>query len=201
MPTTATAPLGAGSSTEAKLALAWQSLRVDIAAARFRVWVNSLGGHPALPRLARYLVYRAAGLDVRTANIYPGCVFIARHVSIGSGTFVNRGCTLEGAGPLIIGEDCQIAMEAMLLTSTHPWNEDGTFARSPENLTTRIGDRCWIGARAIVLPGVTVGDGCVVGAGSVVNADCEPGHLYAGVPARKIRPLDRRSEKKVARGA
>jgi maltose O-acetyltransferase len=169
--------------------LAWRSLKQDLAAARFRLWVNNLGGHAALPRVLRYLVYRRAGLDIRTANIYPGCIFVARNVRIGADTFVNRGCLFEGAGPLTIGPECQIAMEAAFLTSTHPWQPDGTFARLPQDLATTVGRRCWIGARAMVLPGVTIGDGCVIAAGSVVTRDCEAGHLYAGVPARKIRRL------------
>jgi maltose O-acetyltransferase len=169
--------------------MAWRSLGQDLTAARFRLWVNILGGHAALPRVLRYLVYRRAGLDIQTANIYPGCVFIARKVSIGPDTFVNRGCLFEGAGQLTIGADCQIAMEAMFLTSTHPFGPDGRFARVPKNLATTVGRRCWIGARAIVLPGVTIGDGCVIAAGAVVTGDCEAGYLYAGVPARKVRPV------------
>jgi len=51
----------------------------------------------------------------------------------------------------------------------------------------RIGDRCWLGARAMILPGVTVGEGTIIGAGAVVNKDCEPGAVYAGVPARRVR--------------
>jgi maltose O-acetyltransferase len=51
----------------------------------------------------------------------------------------------------------------------------------------RIGDRCWIGARATILPGVSIGDGTVVAAGAVVTKDCEPDALYAGVPARRLR--------------
>jgi maltose O-acetyltransferase len=172
-----------------RLRLVVRSLQADLRAAPFRMWVNSIGGHPALPRVARWLVYRIGGLDVRTANVYPGCTFVARNTTIGADTFVNRGCLFEGAGPLRIGADCQIAMEAMFLTSTHPWEEDGRFARRPRNVPTTVGDRCWIGARALVLPGVTVGDGCVIAAGAVVTSDCEPHSLYAGVPARRIRTL------------
>jgi maltose O-acetyltransferase len=170
-------------------ALLIRSLREDVAAAVFRWPVNSVAGSPLVPRAVRFLIYRAAGLDIRTANIYPGCIFVARQVTIGPDTFVNRGCLLEGAARLTIGRDCQIAMGAMFLTSTHPWTPDGSFAHLPQNRPTTVGDRCWIGARAIILPGVTVGDGCVVGAGAVVTRDCEPGYLYAGNPARQIRCL------------
>jgi maltose O-acetyltransferase len=190
-------PEGAATTTSERpgsLRLLGRSLRDDAKAAPWRLWVNSLGGNPALPRVLRWAVYRTGGLDIRTANVYPGCTFVARHVSIGADTFVNRGCLFEGAGPLQIGRDCQIAMEAMFLTSTHPWLPEGGFARRPANLTTTVGDRCWVGARAIVLPGVTVGDDCVIAAGAVVAADCQPGGLYAGVPARRVRTISPRSD-------
>ena len=48
-------------------------------------------------------------------------------------------------------------------------------------------DGCWIGARAVILPGVTIGEGTIIGAGSVVTKDCEPGAVYVGVPARRVR--------------
>ncbi|MGI2292887.1 acyltransferase [Paenibacillus sp. GXUN7292] len=54
-----------------------------------------------------------------------------------------------------------------------------------------IGKGCWIGARATILPGVTVGDGCVIAAGAVVTKDCEPDSLYAGVPAIKIKSIEK----------
>ncbi len=50
----------------------------------------------------------------------------------------------------------------------------------------RIGNRCWIGARAVILKDVVLGDGCVVGAGAVVTGPVAPGAVVAGVPARVI---------------
>ena len=49
-----------------------------------------------------------------------------------------------------------------------------------------VGRDCWIAARAIVLPGVRIGDGSVIAAGAVVNRTCEPGSILAGVPAKVI---------------
>lgn len=54
----------------------------------------------------------------------------------------------------------------------------------------RIGRGAWVGARAVILPGVTVGAGCVVAAGAVVTKDTEPDTLYGGVPARPLRQLE-----------
>jgi maltose O-acetyltransferase len=51
----------------------------------------------------------------------------------------------------------------------------------------RVSDRCWLGARATILPGVTIGEGTIIGAGAVVTKDCKPGAVYVGVPARRLR--------------
>lgn len=51
-------------------------------------------------------------------------------------------------------------------------------------------DGCWLGGNVTVLPGVTIGRGCVIAAGAVVTKSCDPNGLYAGVPARRIRDLD-----------
>ena len=53
-----------------------------------------------------------------------------------------------------------------------------------------IGNRCWIGAKAVILKGVQLGDGCVVAAGAVVTRSVEPGAVVAGVPARPLHPRD-----------
>ena len=61
-------------------------------------------------------------------------------------------------------------------------------SKVPRGRPVKIGDRAWIGARAMILPGVTIGDDVVIGAGSVVARDClEPG-VYVGSPARKVGP-------------
>ncbi len=54
-------------------------------------------------------------------------------------------------------------------------------------LDTRIGENCFIGARSIIMPGVTIGDGCIVGAGSVVTKDVPAGCIVAGNPAKVLK--------------
>lgn len=54
-------------------------------------------------------------------------------------------------------------------------------------LDTRIGENCFVGAKSIVLPGVTIGDGCIVGSGSIVTKDIPAGSIAAGNPAKIIR--------------
>jgi maltose O-acetyltransferase len=97
---------------------------------------------------------------------------------------INFGCLLDGRKFKIkIGSDVSIGPEASILTLGHdPQSPD--FGDRGGNVV--IGDRVWIGYRAIILPGVTIGDGAVVGAGAIVTKDVEPFCIVAGNPARKV---------------
>jgi len=77
----------------------------------------------------------------------------------------------------------------MVITSTHRLGDARRRAGEWEARPVRIEDGCWIGAGAILLPGVAVGEGCVVAAGAVVRESCEPNGLYGGVPARRLEDL------------
>jgi maltose O-acetyltransferase len=114
-----------------------------------------------------------------------GCRFLnGRKVSLGRRNVINFGCLLDGRKFQIrSGDDVSIGPEAAILTLGHdPQSPD--FADRGGDVI--IGDRVWIGYRAIVLPGITIGDGAVVGAGAVVTKDVEPFTVIAGNPARKI---------------
>jgi maltose O-acetyltransferase len=140
------------------------------------------------PLAVRRALLRLGG--VRLGPVTGGlerCWFESEHVSIGAGTWVNACCWFEGHGRITIGRDCLLGPEVMIVTSVHAIGSDGQVAREPSYREVRVGDRCWLGARAMIMPGMTIGAGTVIGAGSVVTKDCEPGAIYAGVPARRIR--------------
>jgi maltose O-acetyltransferase len=140
------------------------------------------------PLAVRRTLLRLGG--VRLGPIVWGlerCWFESEHVSLGAGSMANAGCCFEGHGPITIGHDCFLGPEVMILTSTHEISSDGQVAREPSYRGVCIGDRCWLGARALIMPGVTIGAGTIIGAGAVVTKDCEPGAVYAGVPARRVR--------------
>jgi acetyltransferase-like isoleucine patch superfamily enzyme len=104
-------------------------------------------------------------------------------IRIGNGTYLNRNVEIVSALSVIIGRDCKIARDVIIMdTDQHPL-PDGSLATDP----VTIGDRAWIGARAIVLKGVTIGHDAIVGAGSVVTKDVPPGAIVAGVPARRLK--------------
>lgn len=135
-------------------------------------WVR----HWYLRRILRIQIGR------RTA-VHMGCFFTAKHVTIGNNCVINRHCYIDGRGGIQIGDNVSISPQAYLVSLTHD-PQDSAFAVIPRMV--RIEDCVWIGVRAIVLPGVVLGQGCVVGAGAVVTKNVEPYVIVAGVPARKI---------------
>ncbi len=102
---------------------------------------------------------------------------------LGARSRINRDCCLDVRGSLEIGEDVSISPEVTILTAGHAV-DDPLFR--VETRPVVIEDHVWVGFRAIVMPGVRLGRGCVVAAGSVVTRDVEPCAIVAGVPARKV---------------
>lgn len=113
--------------------------------------------------------------------------------SVGRDVYIADGIMIveELAGPerLVIGDRVSMAPRVMLVLSSHP-NHSRIRPFAP---TARgdiiIEDDAWVGACAVILPGVTVGRGAVVGACSVVTADVPPLTVVAGQPARAVRTL------------
>ncbi len=116
-------------------------------------------------------------------------------LAIGEGTVVNPGARIEAHESIVIGRHCQIAHEAVIFdTNSHSLDAAerrrallGEGGEEVETAPVAIGDDVWIGMRAIVLKGVTIGDGAIVGAGAVLTADVPAGAVFAGNPARRVR--------------
>lgn len=141
-----------------------------------------------LPLAVRRGLLRLAGVEIGAqVTGLKQCGFETKRVSIGDGSFVNVGCWFEGPGRVDIGRNVFLGPQVMFITSVHELDKDGQAARMPVPSQVSIGDRCWLGARATILPGVTIGAGTIIGAGAVVTKDCKPGAVYAGVPAIQIR--------------
>ena len=119
------------------------------------------------------------------SGIQLGCQFLnGRKVYLGQRNVINFGCLFDGRKFTIrTGDDVSIGPEAAILTLGHDPQSPEFADRGGEVV---IGNRVWIGYRAVILPGVKIGDGAVVGAGAVVTKDVEPFTIVAGNPARKI---------------
>lgn len=104
-------------------------------------------------------------------------------LTIGSHSVVNQNCRLDGRGGLFIGNNVSISAEVMLLTADHD-PQSPQFAGRTQPIV--IDDYAWIGTRAMILPGITLGKGSVVAAGALVTKDVAPYAIVAGIPAKKI---------------
>jgi maltose O-acetyltransferase len=153
--------------------------------------LNCLAGSAVVPRGLRLALYRAAGIHTGWANIYPGVRFLGMgRVTICNEVMINIGVTVDNRGSVFIGPRTHVAPEVYLGTSTHALGSRHQRAGRVQSNSIYIGAGVWIGARAVILPGVTIKDGAVIAAGSVVNKDCEANTLYAGVPARSVKFLE-----------
>lgn len=139
----------------------------------------------------RFKIYRLYGIKTDTINIGNGCKFVDgwKDITIGKNVLINYGVLFNGYGQIIIEDDCSIGCEVALITVSHEQGPPKRRAGAPVAGSIRIGRGSWIGARAIILPNVTIGEGCIVAAGAVVTKDCETNGLYAGVPAKRIKDL------------
>lgn len=118
------------------------------------------------------------------SNIHRCCrVYRPSGVIIGNHSAINRDVLLDGRMGLRIGDNVSISEGCMLLTLEHD-PQSATFENRGGAST--IGDRVFLGARSVILPGVTVGEGAVVAAGAVVTRDVPPYTIVGGVPARPI---------------
>ena len=131
-----------------------------------------------------YLKLYLKKLGVRT-GVQMRCRFLnGQRVSLGNYNVINFGCLFDGRKfDIRIGDNVSIGPEATILTLGHDPQSPVFADRGGEVI---IGDRVWIGYRAIILPGVTIGEGAVVAAGAVVTRNVDAFTIVAGVPAKPI---------------
>lgn len=169
-----------------RLGVAWRSLKSDLHRWPFDLIVNVILASPLVPRVVRGLGLRAVGMKIESYDIYPRCAFRSRSLRIGKGSVINHGCHFDNNAAVEIGSGVSVATGVSFVTTGHRLGPSTRRAGELELKPIRVGDGCWIGAGATILPGVCIGDGCIIGAGSVVRADCEPQGLYMGVPAQRV---------------
>ena len=146
----------------------------------------------------RRFVYRALGAEIGKNVVFHFRTEIRgiHRLKIGSGTIIGDNALLDARRGLTIGKNVNIASEVTIHPGGH--NIRDPFFRAPalDSSPVVIGDRVYIGARAMILNGVSIGEGAVLCAGCVVTKDVEPFAIVAGIPAKKIneRPHDLRYE-------
>lgn len=133
----------------------------------------------------RSFIYRLSGVKIgKYSTLHIGARFYEpKNITIGDGTIIGDHATLDGRDRLTIGNHVDMASEVMIYNSKHDINHPDF---DPVSAPVNIGDYVFIGPRAIIMPGVTVGKGAIIAAAAVVTKDVPDFSIVAGVPAKII---------------
>ncbi|HLW00795.1 MAG TPA: acyltransferase [Ktedonobacterales bacterium] len=133
------------------------------------------------------VINRGGEIHVENCAFFPGVrleVLKGGRIFIGNGTYLNRNTEVIAQQDVRIGRDCMIAWDVVIMDTDQHSIDGGPAAAKP----VVIGDRVWIGCRALILKGVHIGDHAVVGAGAIVTHDVPPGGIVTG-PAATLRSV------------
>lgn len=117
-----------------------------------------------------------------------------KYTHFGSNVYANFNLTLVDDTDIFVGDNVMFGPNVVIATAGHPVDPPLREKVAQFNIPVRIGRNVWIGAGAIVLPGVTIGDNAVVGAGSVVTKDIPPNVVAVGNPCRVLREINDRDK-------
>lgn len=169
----------------------YDALDPDLVAARNRAQATLIefNGEPDADRRAGLIAGLLGSIGEASVIVPPFFCDYGANIEVGADCFINANAVLLDGAEIIVGDHTQLGPGVQLLTADHPREpelraQDIEFARP-----VAIGGNCWIGAGAILCPGVSVGSASIVGAGSIVTKDIPAGVLAAGNPCRVIREL------------
>jgi Acetyltransferase (isoleucine patch superfamily) len=139
----------------------------------------------------RTLLSKMVGYEVdeKTFIVPPFHCDLGFNIILGKNVLINYDCVLLDCTKIIIGDNVLIGPGTKIVTASHPMDINERRERITVCHPVKIGNDVWIGAGAVILPGITIGDRSVVGAGSIVTRDVPSNTIVAGNPARKLRSL------------
>jgi galactoside O-acetyltransferase len=117
-----------------------------------------------------------------------------KYTHFGNNVYANFNLTLVDDTDIFVGDNVMFGPNVVIATAGHPVDPPLREKVAQFNIPVRIGKNVWIGAGAIVLPGVTIGDHSVIGAGSVVTKDIPPNVVAVGNPCRVLREINDRDK-------
>ncbi len=116
--------------------------------------------------------------------------FGGANVHLGDNVYMNFGVTMVDDTHIYIGDGTMLAPNVVVATAGHPIMPELRARALQYNMPVTIGKNCWIGAGALIMPGVTIGDNSVIGAGSVVTKDIPANVVAVGNPCRVLREIN-----------
>lgn len=117
-----------------------------------------------------------------------------KYTHFGSNVYANFNLTLVDDTDIFVGDNVMFGPNVVIATAGHPVDPPLREKVAQFNIPVRIGKNVWIGAGAVVLPGVTIGENSVIGAGSVVTKDIPPNVVAVGNPCRVLREINERDK-------
>ncbi|MBS5872573.1 MAG: sugar O-acetyltransferase [Clostridiales bacterium] len=117
-----------------------------------------------------------------------------KYTHFGSNVYANFNLTLVDDTDIFVGDNVMIGPNVVIATAGHPVNPALRLQAAQFNISVHIGNNVWIGAGAIVLPGVHIGDNSVIGAGSIVTKDIPANVVAVGNPCRVLREINERDQ-------
>lgn len=108
----------------------------------------------------------------------------------GENAYANFNCTILDVAPVRIGKNVMLGPSVMILTATHPLEAKARNSGKEYGKPITIGDNVWVGAGAIINPGVRIGENSVIGSGAVVTKDVPSNVFAAGNPCKVIKEID-----------
>lgn len=161
----------------------WRTFLVSLAGS---LPVSAFANIAIRPRLLRWVGVKAGnGLSIGA-----GFDILLGELSFGSKVFCNNGCRFDAAAGIQIGSYCQIGPRVSFETISHDLRPVVGSHRPSILRPIVVEDYVWIGANAVILPGVTIHSGAVIAAGAVVTEDVPANAVVGGVPARVIRLIE-----------
>ncbi len=115
-----------------------------------------------------------------------------KHTHFGNNVYANFNLTLVDDADIYVGDSVMFGPNVTVATAGHPVEPSLRRKVAQFNIPVKIGNNVWIGAGAVILPGITIGDDSVIGAGSVVTKDIPSGVVAAGNPCRILREIGER---------
>lgn len=150
---------------------------------KVRIW-----GRPSIQNYGTLLVGERARIisTIATSELVTAA---GGTLEIGAGAFINYGCSIAATQLVRIGARCNLGTHVIMMDNDFHRLEPERRNELPESAPIILGENVWLGARVIVLRGVTIGADSVIGAGSVVTRDIPPRSVAVGLPAKVIRQL------------
>lgn len=131
------------------------------------------------------------GYEIGENTKIVGPVFNTGRLKIGSNCWIGKNLVINGNGDVTIGNNCDLAPEITFLTGGHEIGSEMRRAGQGLNYSIVVGDGVWIGARSTILGNITIGKGAVITACACVAHSIDENVLAGGVPARRIKELNR----------